>query len=39
MKSVYIASRVHGDVKRNLELTNAYCLYAITENVIPVVPS
>ena len=38
MKLVYIASRVRGDVKRNLELANAYCLYAITENVIPVVP-
>lgn len=38
MKFVYIASRVSGEVERNLALANAYCMFAITKDVIPVVP-
>lgn len=37
-KYVYIASRVSGDVERNLALARGYCLYALSQNVIPVVP-
>ncbi len=38
MKFVYIASRVRGDLKKNLALAREYCRFAVNEKVIPIVP-
>lgn len=38
MKCVYIASRVSGEIERNMALAKVYCLYAMSKNVVPVVP-
>lgn len=38
MKYVYIASRVSGDLKKNMALAREYCRFAVNEKVIPIVP-
>lgn len=38
MKYVYIASRVSGDLRKNMALAREYCRFAVNEGVIPVVP-
>lgn len=38
MKTVYIACRVGGDVKKNLEAARLYYEYAVQKGVAPVMP-